>query len=266
MESSSSRQAFTLASIIDAEKHVPPQRAHVLLASLAQARSVPAGPATVREWSEAIIVEREPGGRERAVFAGARAAPPAADRDATIARHLEAVRAAAVAMLWGRDSAVGPDGTPRYPRLRRLLVDHWDETRLSCEGPDKLLMFFDATLALDRAAEPKAGREAFKTLSIPTTEATRREVRVGTIGVPFEAIIDTGKFTKVKRAAPAEDSATVRPSESRWATPQVPTVAQSSSPRLTPHAPEPAARSTVPITVAIVAVVLLGALAFLFLR
>ena len=108
----------------------------------------------MREWSEAIVVERDPGGAERAVFAGAGAAPASADREATVARHLEAMRAAAVAMLWGWQSAQGPDGLPRYPRLRRLLVDHWDETRRTCEGPDKLLMFFDATLALDRAAEP----------------------------------------------------------------------------------------------------------------
>ena len=262
MESSSSRQAFTLASIIDAEKLIPPQRAQVLLASLAQARSIPAGPATVREWSEAIIVERELGGAERAVFVSAGAVAPAADRDATIARHLEAMRAAAVAMLWGRESAQEPDGTPRYPRLRWLLVDHWDDTRRSCEGPDKLLMFVDATLARDRAAEPKEGREGFKSLSAPTMEAAKKEVRVGTIGVPFEAIIDTGKFKKGNRATPADGAPASRPGQGPWATPQVSSVAQSSLPVARLRSTEPAARTMTPVIAAVIVVVVLGALAF----
>lgn len=263
MESSSPRQATTLASIIDAEKVIAPPRARALLASLAQSKTVPAGPATVREWSEAIMVERDASGAERATFAGAPSAPT--DRDASIVRHIDALRAAAVAMLWGRESAQGADGQPRFPRLRQLLVDNWDDTRGSCEAPEKLMMFLDATLALDRAAEPKAGREGFKTLSLPSVEAARKDKRVGTIGVPFQAIIDTGKFKKGHRPAPAEPASTGSSRQGPWLTPQVPTIAQSSSPLPASRTAAPAQRSMAPIIAGVVAVVLLGAVAFVFL-
>lgn len=263
MESSSSRRATTLAAILEVEKVLAPPRAGVLLASLAHAETIPADPASVREWSEAIIVERDPSGVERAVFA-APAALSVATQDGGGARHVDALRAAAVAMIWGRESALGADGQPRYPRLRKLLVDHWDETRRSCDGPNKLLMFFDATLALDRAAEPRAGREGFKTLSLPTMEAAKKEVRVGTIGRPFEAITDSGKFKKGGPSTPV-DGPRPGPAEDRWATPQVSTIAQSSAPVPAPRAMEAAPRSMTPIIAGVVAVVVLGALAIVFL-
>jgi hypothetical protein len=263
MESSSPRQTFTLASILDAERVVPPQRAQVLLASLAQASAIPDGPVTVREWSEAIIVERAPGGAESAVFVGAGAPSSAAER---AGRHMEALRAAAVAMLWGRESAQGPDGLPRYPRLRRLLVDQWEDTRRICDGPEKLMMFFDSTLALDRAAEPKAGREGFKSLSLPSTPAAKKDVQVGTIGRPFEAIADTGHFRKDAPSAPAEREAAAPSVEGRWLTPQVSTVVQSSAPPPPSRSPEPV-RSSRPAIIAIaIVLVVLGAAAFVFLR
>jgi hypothetical protein len=264
MESSSPRNASSLSSIIDAEKIIAPARARGLLASLAQATSIPAGPSTVREWSDAILVEREEAG-ERATFAPVGGLTPPGDHDAEVMRHIDGMRAAAVAMLWGRESAQGPDGKPRYPRLRKLLVDQWDDTRGSCDGPDKLMMFFDATLALDRAAEPRAGREGFKTLSIESMQAAKKDKRVGTIGVPFEAIIETGKFKKAARPAPA-DQASPRPNQGPWPTPQVPTITQSPDPLPREVPSRPAARSMTPIIAAVVVVVVLAALGFLLSR
>ena len=262
MESSSSRHAATLASIIDAEKVVSPPRARALLASLANAKSIPAGPATVREWCEAILVDHDGSGAERAKFGSFVAIPVGAD---AIQRHVDALRAAAVGMLWGRESAKDADGHMRFPRLRKLLVDQWDETRRSCDGADKFLMFLDATLALDRAAEPKAGREGFKTLSLPTMEAAKKDVRVGTIGKPFEAIIDTGKFRKGDRPALSDAASAPRASEDRWATPQVSSIAQPSAPVRAARAAPPARRSMMPVIAGVVAIVVLGVLAFAFI-
>ena len=230
-----------------------------------RASNIPAGPTTVREWSESIVVERDVGGAERATFAGAGAASSTADRGVMVARHIDGLRAAAVAMLWGRESAQGPDGLPRYPRLRRLLVDQWEETRRTCEGPDKLLMFFDATLALDRAAEPKVGREAFKTLSLPSTEAAKKEVRVGTIGVPFEAIIDTGKFKKGVRPAAAREAAVAKPAQGPWPTPQVSSMAQPSRALPAEDQPEPVQSAMTRTVTVVIALVVLGVLAYAFL-
>ena len=246
MESSSPRQATTLASIIDAEKVIAPARARALLATLERATAIPDGPAGVREWSEAILVDRDASGNERAVFSNVTGSPSPGPRGASVSRHVEALRAAAVAMLWGRESAQGPDGQPRLPRLRRLLVDSWEETRGRCDDADKFMMFFDATLALDRAAEPKSGREGFKTLSIPSMGAVKKDVKVGTIGVPFEAIVDTGKFKKAARPE------------------QFPPVSQP-VPQPSAAVPVVAKRSMMPVIAGVVAVVVLGALAFVFL-
>ena len=265
MESSSPRQVSSLASIVDAEKVIAPARARALLASLAEAKGVPSVPATVRDWSEAIRVERTADGTERATFASADAPAVTMDRAAIAIRHVDALRAAAVAMLWGRESAQGPDGQPRYPRLRKLLVDQWDDTRGSCDGPDKLMMFFDATLALDRAAEPRVGREGFKTLSLESMQAAKKDVRVGTIGVPFEAIIETGKFKKAARPAPGDPSTPPKQNQGPWPTPQVPTITQSSDPARPRESATPAARSLTTFIAGIVVVVVIVALAFVFL-
>lgn len=263
MESSTPRQGTTLASIIDADKVIAPPRARALLATLAKAKSVPEAPATVREWSEAVVVERDAAGAERAVFAGVPAV--AADRGAGVMRHIDALRAAAVAMLWGRESVLGPDGQPRFSRLRKLLVENWDDTRGSCDGADKLMMFFDATLALDRAAESKVGREAFKTLSLPSLDAVKKDKLVGTIGIPFEAIIDTGKFKKAARPGAAQPEPAAKQNQGPKPTPPVPSAAQPASPRPTPTASEPQKRSMVPLIAGIVAGVVLVALALILL-
>jgi hypothetical protein len=261
MESSSPRQATTLASIIDAEKVIAPPRARALLAALAQAQKVPEGPTSVRAWSEVIVVDHDAAGTERASFTGAAAPTTPADRAASTMRHIDALRAAAVTMLWGRETVKGPDGQPHFPRLRKLLVDQWDDTRGSCDGPDKLMMFFDATLALDRAAEPRAGREGFKSLSLPSMDTAKKDVRVGTIGVPFEAIIDTGRF---KKAARPDAPPTARPNQGPWLTPQVPPIAQQAAPPLSPDAAvPPARRATIPLVASVVVGFVLVALAFI---
>lgn len=223
----------TLASIIDAEKVISPTRARALLVSLAQATTVPSGPASVRDWAEAVLVATGADGAERATFAASGATPT----DASPARHIDALRAAGVAMLWGRETAQGPDGLPRFPRLRKLLVDQWDDTRRTCDSPDKFMMFFEATLALDRAAEPKAGREAFNTLSVPVMDAAKRNVKVGTIGIAFEAIIETGKFKKAQR--PERTDAAPR-AQGPWPTPHVSTPIQSAAPIPSPVPASPA--------------------------
>ena len=96
-------------------------------------------------------------------------------------------------------------------------------------------------------------------------EAAKKDVRVGTIGKPFEAIIDTGKFRKGQRPAPSEAANAPRSSEDRWATPQVSSMAQPSAPQSAARAAPPTRRSMMPVIVAIVAIVVLGALAFTFI-
>ena len=266
MESMSPRQAVTLASIVDREKVVAPQRARALLTSLAESTRVPDGPATVREWSEAIRVDRE-GDDERAMFADA-AGQPAAENER---RHVDALRAAAVAMLWGRESAQGPDGNPRLPRLRRLLVDEWDAARAACGRPEEFLARFDAALAAEPGLAAKPGRDAFRTLSSSGLQTPKKEVKVGTIGRPFEAVGNSGNFAKGDRPLDTVSSNT-KPTQGRWATPQVSSVAQSSSPMPSPApsaVPQPPAatpRSLRPVAIGIIVVALLGAVAFVVLR
>ena len=211
MESKPPLQTETLASILDAEKVMQPARARTLLTSLAEANALPTGPSTPREWAEQVLVIAAPNGVERAEFLVQPGAPkPLPDWAAHVLRLVDALRAAAIAMLWGidgedasADRRASPDGQPRFPRLHNLLIEQWAATRNTCNSTDKFMMFFEATLALDRAAEPKVGREAFRTLSLQALDARKKNVRVGTIGVPFAAIIDTGKFQKAARAAPA---------------------------------------------------------------
>ena len=263
MESTPPVPTRSLASIIDAENVIPPARARALLVSLAQATTVPAGPASVREWSEAVLVTTGAGGAERATFNNPGSAPAHADRAASAERHIDALRAAAVAMLWGRQTAQGPDGLPRFPRLRKLLVDQWDDTRRTCDSADKFMMFFEATLALDRAAEPKAGREAFNTLSVPTIDAVKRDVKVGTIGSAFEAIIETGKFKKSQRPAPAD--AAPPPPQGPWPTPHVSSPVQSPSPLPVSVVP-PVKRSSMSIIIGVIAVVVIAGAAIALLQ
>jgi hypothetical protein len=246
MESTPPVQTTTLASLLDSEKVIQPGRARTLLASLAQANALPTGPSTPREWAEQVLVISAPNGVERAEFREQTgAAKPLPDWAAHVARLIDALRAAAIAMLWGLDGAEAPadrratpDGLPRFPRLRKLLIEQWDATRNTCDSADKFMMFFEATLALDRAAEPKVGREAFKTLSMQAIDERRRDVRVGTIGVPFAAITDTGKFTKGARNAPE----TAAPSGPQSAPPPAP---------LAPPTPPtvPTANSAVPLLI-----------------
>jgi hypothetical protein len=220
MESTPPVQTTTLASLLDNERVIQPGRARTLLASLAQASAPPAGPSAPREWADQILVITAPDGVERAAFRDLPGAPgPVADPPTHVARLIDALRAAAIAMLWGLDGAEAPadrratpDGLPRFSRLRKLLIEQWDATRNTCDSADKFMMFFEATLALDRAAEPKVGREAFKTLSMQAIDERRRDVRVGTIGVPFAAITDTGKFTKGARNAPEKAAPSGPPS------------------------------------------------------
>ena len=234
----------TLATIVDAEKVIAPMRARALLASLAQATTVPSGPGSVRDWSEAVLVVAGADGGERATFASAGAVPAPTDRGASQARHIDALRGAAVAMLWGRESSQGPDGLPRFPRLRKLLVDHWDDTWRTCDSPDKFMMFFEATLALDRASEPKAGRAAFNTLSVPIIDAVRKDVKVGTIGFAFDAIIDTGKFKKAQRPTPADAAPLLPRPQGPWPTPHVSSPVQSASPSPLPASTAPTASTS----------------------
>ena len=259
MESSPPGPTRTLASVIDAEKVIAPTRARALLVSLAQATTVPSGPASVRDWSEAVLIATEADGAERATFTTTGSAPSHTDRAANAERHIDALRAAAVAMLWGRQTAQGPDGLPRFPRLRKLLVDQWDDTRRTCDSADKFMMFFEATLALDRSAEPKAGREAFNTLSVPTIDAVKRDVKVGTIGVAFGAIIETGKFKKALRQ-------TQRP-QGPWPTPHLSSPVQSASPSPLPApvAP-PVQRSSMRIIIAVIVVAVIAGIAIALLK
>ncbi|CAN5437788.1 hypothetical protein BH09GEM1_BH09GEM1_06970 [soil metagenome] len=267
MESTPSGQATTLASIIDAEKVILPTRARVLLASLAQVTIVPSGPASVREWSEAVVVVTDARNTERAFFAGSGAARAPADREANLVRHIDALRAAAVAMIWGRESANGPDGLPRFPRLRKLLVDQWDDTRSTCDSPDKFMMFFEATLALDRAAEPRAGRDAFKTLSLPAVDAAKKDLRVGTIGIPFDAIIDTGKFKRAQRPAPVDAPSAAVPSRGASARPQASPPTQSAASSPPPQAAAASgSRSPMPIIIGVIAVLIIAGAAIVLLK
>lgn len=266
MEPTPPAQTRTLASIIDGEKLVQPPRARALLASLAQSTTVPSGPASVREWSEAVVVATGADGTERALFAGSSAAPASADRAGNLATHIDAIRAVAVAMLWGRESVQGPDGLPRLPRLRKLLVDQWDETRRTCDSPDKFMMFFDATLAFDRAAEPKAGRDAFKTLSLQSPDAPKKELRVGTIGIPFQAIIDTGKFKKAERPAPIDAAPAAPRPQGPWPTPHVPSPVQAASQSRLPAPAAPSEnRSPMPIIIGMIALVVIAGVAIVLL-
>ncbi|MDQ2666942.1 MAG: hypothetical protein M3Z05_13130 [Gemmatimonadota bacterium] len=211
MESQPPIQTTTLASILETEKVMQPARARALLASLAQATTLPPDPASPAGWTHQIRVVSTFNGVERATFRDESGAPrPAGDRAAHVVRLVDALRAAAIAMLWGvdgmhvsADRRAAPEGQARLPRLHQLLVEQWAATRNTCDSADKFMMFFEATLALDRAAEPKVGREAFKTLSLQALDARKKHVKVGTLGVPFAAIIDTGKFQKAVRPVPA---------------------------------------------------------------
>ena len=204
-------RSTTLASILDTERVIEPARARVWLASLAQVGTVPPSPATPGGWTHQILVVVASNGVERATFRNQGGAVRAvADRAAQARRHIEALRAAAIAMLWGvaradaaADARLPPDATASYPRLNNLLIEQWDVTRVRCDSPDKFMTFFDATLALDRAAVPKLGREAFRTLSIQPQDAPGKSLKVGTLGKPFAAITETGKFQRGARPTPA---------------------------------------------------------------
>lgn len=270
MESTPPAQATTLASILETEKVIPPARARSLLAALAQVNALPTGPSTPREWAAHVLVSAGPSGAERAVFRENPSVPkPLPDWAAHVARLIDALRATAIAMLWGLDGAsasadrrAASGGQSRFPRLHDLLIEQWDATRSTCDSVDKFMMFFEATLALDRAAEPKVGREAFKTLSIQALDARKKDVKVGTLGVPFAAIIDTGKFKKAERPAsyPAPEAGS----------PPAPALETSSAAtRTTPPptiVPPPASSSPKAVIIGALAAIALLALALVFFR
>jgi hypothetical protein len=212
MESMPPAQSTTLASLLNTERVLPAPRARALLAALSEATSVPPAPAAPLEWLDLITITPAGGTSERASFREVRSSTNAIDAASRIARQVEALRIAAVCMLWGTASAsdqppaealaAGPPA--KFPRLRSMLWDQWDATRANCTTADRFMMFFDATLALDRAAEPKVGRDPFMTLGMQSTGPMKKGVPVGTIGLAFEAITDTGKFRKAVAPAPVE--------------------------------------------------------------
>ena len=267
MESTPPLQTTTLASVLDTEKVIAPPRARTLLASLAQATTVPNAPVTPDGWADQILIVGSSDGTERAAFRDVGGAPArSGDRSARLVQHIDALRAAALLMLWGRpgadasaDRRAAPDGQPRFPRLRKLLVDQWDATRNTCDSPDKFMMFFEATLALDRAAEPKVGREAFKTLSIQALDVRNQAVKVGTLGIPFDAITDTGKFKKAARPAAAAPAtpAPVSPASP----PQQPAMSVTDAMPV----PPPAASNVKVIALAVIAVIVIAVAAFVVL-
>ena len=210
MQSTPQAPSRTLASLLDTEKTFPAARARTLLAQLSEATSVPPTPPTPLGWLEIILVSSPIGAPERAAFREIRSSSTAFDPESRLARQLDALRVAATSMLWGT-AAVSDEATQatgesetksaKYPRLRALFTDQWDEARKNCKSADRFMMFFDATLALDKAAEPKVGRDPFMTLGMQTTGPMKKG-GVGTIGVGFEAITDTGKFRRANVAPP----------------------------------------------------------------
>src|SRR5471030_1172314 len=130
MESTPQAPNRTLASLLDTEKTFPAARARTLLAQLSEATSVPPTPPTPIGWLELITVSSPIGAPERAAFREARSSSTGIDAESRLARQLDALRVAAMSMLWGiaavsdeTTQATGESETmsAKYPRLRALL-------------------------------------------------------------------------------------------------------------------------------------------------
>lgn len=204
MDSMADDQAPTLASILERGGTIVPARARHLLSSLASQGRPREAPPTPAGWLEGIRVRTSTDLRESAFFGAIPGGSAISEAgDARARAHVEALRVAAVGMLWGPSALVEPPPAPRaderLPRLRSHLVEQWATVRARCIEPVVFMSQFDSVLTQD---DPRAVRPHFQTVSMKTPVVGQERITPGTL--VGEQLPDTHKFERRKKPRPAE--------------------------------------------------------------